>query len=53
MEMSAAEHSNCVSIFENEKEEVNEHPLALENENADIVIRKNMSRCSYSALHPG
>lgn len=40
MEMSAAEHSKCVSIFENVKEEVNEHPLALENENADIVFRK-------------
>lgn len=39
MEMSAAEHSKCVSIFENDKEEMNEHPLALENGNAD----KNVS----------
>lgn len=30
MEMSAAEHSKCVSIFENDEEEMNEHPLALE-----------------------
>lgn len=39
MEMSAAEHNKCVSIFENDKEEMNEHPLALENGNAD----KNVS----------
>lgn len=35
VEMSAAEHSKCVSIFESDKEEMNEHPLALENGNAD------------------
>lgn len=29
MEMNAAEHSICVSIFGNEKEETIEHPLAL------------------------
>lgn len=35
MGMSAAEHSKGVSIFESDEEEMNEHPLALENGNAD------------------
>lgn len=33
--MSAAEHSKGVSIFESDEEEMNEHPLALENGNGD------------------
>lgn len=33
--MSAAEHSKRVSIFESDKKEMNEHPLALKNGNAD------------------
>lgn len=53
MGMSAAEHSKCVSIFENDKEEVNEHPLALENENADIVIRKKHVLLQLFCVHPG
>lgn len=40
MGMSAAEHSKCVSIFEYNEEEMNEHPLALENGNADTGVRK-------------
>lgn len=35
IEMSAAEHSKCVSVIENDQEVMNEHPLALENGNAD------------------
>lgn len=48
MEMSAAEHSRCVSIFENDKEEMYEHPLALENGNAD----KNVLLQVF-CIHPG
>jgi len=45
MEICASEHSKCVSIFENEKKEMDEHPLALENGNADT----GHLCCKYSA----
>lgn len=53
MDMSAAEHSKCVSILENDKEEMNEHPLALENGNADTVVRKQDVLLRIFPTHPG
>lgn len=53
MEMSAAEHIKCVSRFENGKEEMNEHPLALENGNADTVVRKQNVLLQIFCIHPG
>ena len=54
MGTSAAEHSKCVSIFENDKEEMNEHPLAFENGNADTGCPKKKKKrslvCKYSAF---
>lgn len=44
MEMSAAEHNKCVSIFEKDEEEINEHPLALENGNADSGHQKKRKK---------
>lgn len=53
MDVSAAEHSKCVSIFENDLEEMNEHPLALENGNADTAVRKQDVSLRIFRTHPG
>lgn len=48
MEMSAAEHSKRVSVFESDEEEINEHPLALENGNADTGRQKK--KCLVASI---
>lgn len=52
MDMSAAEHSKCVSLFENDKEEMDEHPLALENGNVDKNVLLQVF-CTHPGWHNG
>lgn len=53
MEMRAAGHSKRVSDFENDKEEMNAHPLALDNGNSDTGVIKENVFLQIVCIHPG